>query len=104
LTSKLRVFVGRNVDVSVLPQKPRQEPVLLLADPFAVPKPRPPFLGQVVAQPLGALGDLLDQARRDSGLLLELAERRSPAVVLAFDPALGHLPGVVGIIEPGPDE
>ena len=69
--------------------------------PFHLPPHNLPanLLGQIVLQPLGAFGDPLDQVRRDAGLFLQLAQRGRPRLLALVDPALRHLPGLVGIID-----
>src|SRR3569623_1152059 len=82
--AKFRVL-GGDVDVAVLAQKAAQEPVLLLPDPLAAPEARPPFLRQVVAQPLRARRHPLDEMRRDARLFLKLAKRGRPRLLVLVD-------------------
>ncbi len=51
-------------------------------------------------------GDLLDQMRCDPGLFLDFAQGAGPRLLALVDPALRHLPRLVGIIDPptDPDE
>src|SRR5690348_13134357 len=42
--------------------------------------------------------------RRDPGLFFELAQCRRPRLLALVDPALRHLPGFVGIIDPPADK
>src|SRR5437763_262842 len=46
--------------------------------------------GNVVAQPLRHLAELLDRA--DAGFLIEFALRRRPGILAGIDAALRHLP------------
>ncbi len=101
--AKLRVL-GVEVHVVVAAQEPRQEPVLHLALPLSPPQLFAPFAGKVVTKPLGVFGDFLDQCRRDSRLFLQLAKRSGPRFFTVVDPALWHLPGILGVIDPRGDE
>src|SRR6476469_7906949 len=69
---------GGDVDVAVAPEEARQIPVLVLADPGLLPDHTDQFVGQAIFQPLGALGDTLDQARTNAGFLFQLAQSRGP--------------------------
>ena len=82
-----------------LPQEAAQIPVLELAFPLAAPQHALELRRQIVFQPLGAIGDALDEVRRDAGFLLELAQRGRPRLLALVDPALRHLPRFVGIID-----
>src|SRR5215472_11505061 len=95
----------KDVDVGISPEEAGKVPVLVLSDIFAAPQATAERLGQFIFQAFGASGDPLDEVRPDPCLLLEFAKGGLPWIVLAFiDPALGHLPGFVGIIDPRSDE
>jgi len=93
-----------DVHVGVGAEEARQVPVLVLAAPLAAPQFAPELGGQVVFHPLGARGDPLDELGRNPRFLLQLAQRSRPGLLARVDPALRHLPGLVGVIDPRPDE
>ena len=95
---------GFDVNVAVAAEEAAQEPILVLPGPLPAPQLAAKIFGQVVFQPLRAFGDALDQMRRDASLFLQLAERGGPRLLARVDPALRHLPGLVGVIDPCADE
>ena len=98
-------MLGRDVHVAVA--SPRKRPrYQSWSWPIHLPPHNLPrsSAGKIVFQPLRAFGDPLDQAGRNAGLLLELAQRGRPRLLALVDPALRHLPGLVGIIDPRADE
>src|SRR5947209_16065801 len=98
-------MLGRDVDVAVAAKEAGEVPILVLALPFAAPQLAAELLGKVIFQPLGTVGDAFNQVRRDARLLLQLAKRREPGIVLALvDAALRHLPRFVSVIDTGADE
>src|SRR5882672_1470085 len=77
-------------DVAILAQEAHGEPLLALAAIAAAPGPSHDVRRQLVAEPVGMLGQDLRLGGAD--LLLELAERRLARPLAAVDAALGHLP------------
>src|SRR5262249_4764110 len=84
----------RDHDFLLVPEKAHREPLLAL--PAVAPAPG---LGCQVARPIvtvpaGAFRE--DGDRGDPGLLLELAQRRGPRILIEVDAALRHLPPAAG--------
>src|SRR5262249_7863116 len=67
-------------------------PLLGLAAEPALPRLTDQLARDVVVEPVGDLAEPLDRA--NTGLLVELTQRRRPRILAGIDAALRHLPGM----------
>jgi hypothetical protein len=90
--------LARDVDLALFAGEAEGVPLLLLTAILALPERRGEIRRQIVSQPALALRQQLGAG--DAGLLSQLAPGGVERRLALVDPALRHLPGGAGIVEP----
>lgn len=91
---------GGNLDVAVLALEAEEEPFLLLPAILAAPDAAQKIGRQVIGHPAMGLGDGVHKITCDAGFFHQLTEGGGFRGFALVDPALWHLPGGRGAVEP----
>ena len=91
---------GVDPDLIIRSGKAVQEPFLALAAILATPDLANQFGRQIIGDPVMGLGNRLHQIGGDPGFFPQFAQRGGAGGFPLVDAALGHLPGLLEIVEP----